>query len=74
MKKRGKVFRAEGQAIAKFWNLERAQVKKRNCKLLQETAKAQKGRWGVKMRDWNYHSMTSAQAAYRDPRSVWRGG
>lgn len=30
--------------------------------------------WGGRMRDRDYHSLTEAQAASRDTRSVWRGG
>lgn len=48
IRKRGKLFRAEGQAIAKFQNLKRAVVEKRGS--AGTISKSTKVGWDVRMR------------------------
>lgn len=69
IRKRGKLFRAEGQAVAKFQNLKRAVVEKRGS--AGTISKSTKVGWDVRMRNRDYHSVTLAQAACRGRRGLW---
>lgn len=63
------MFKAEGQAIAKFQNLKRAGVEERGS--TATISKSTEVRWDVRMRNRDYHSVTLAQAACRGIRGLW---
>lgn len=69
IRKRGKLFREEGQAIVKFQNLKRAVAEKRGS--AGTISKSTELGWDVRMRTRDYHSVTLAQAACGGRRGLW---
>lgn len=63
------MFKAEGQAIAKFQNLERAAVEERGS--TATISRSTEVGWDVRMRNRDYHSVILAQVACGGIRGLW---